>query len=308
MKGQSARPKSLTNKIIWIGIGMGVLFWVFESLFHGFFMHESNFIAQVLSPDLHEFYYRFLVLSLIIALSVFAQFTINKQRKAEETIRLAYAELDQIFNTSADGMRVIDKDFNVIRINETLLGLLDLSLDEVLGKKCYETFWGPKCHTPDCTLTRIIDGEELVKYEVEKEHKGGRMTCSLTATSFRAYTGELIGTVEDFRDITEEKQAEDALRQSEEQYRLLVENANDAIFIIQDGVIKFSNPRTEEMTGYSATELDGIPFINFIHPEDRKIVLESRRRRLKGEDPPSTYSFRVLNRSGEQLWVACWSP
>ena len=105
------------------------------------------------------------------------------------------------------------------------------------------------------------------------------------------------------REIEERNQAEDALRQSEEQYRLLVENANDAIFIIQDEVIKFSNPRTEEMTGYSATELDGIPFVNFIHPEDRKIVLESRRRRLKGEDPPSTYSFRVLNRSGEQLWV-----
>ena len=104
-------------------------------------------------------------------------------------------------------------------------------------------------------------------------------------------------------DISERKQAEMALRESEEKYRLLIENAMDAIFIAQDGVIKFANPRAERMTGYSAVQLVKIPFVNIIHREDRNMVLERHLKRLKGEDPPSIYTFRIINRAGDVLSV-----
>ena len=61
---------------------------------------------------------------------------------------------------------------------------------------------------------------------------------------------------------------EKALRDSEQKYRYLFENANDAIFIVQDGVIKFPNPRTVELTGYTEAELERISSANLIHPED----------------------------------------
>jgi PAS domain S-box-containing protein len=115
--------------------------------------------------------------------------------------------------------------------------------------------------------------------------------------------GEVIYLVPEGYDITERKQAEEALRESEEKYRQLVENANDAIFIIQDGKVKFPNFKTEEMTGYSEKELSEIPFKNIIHPDDREMVLERRRKRLMGEKPPSTYSFRMINKSGNELLV-----
>ncbi|MEE8479810.1 MAG: PAS domain S-box protein, partial [Desulfobacterales bacterium] len=105
------------------------------------------------------------------------------------------------------------------------------------------------------------------------------------------------------RDVTKRVRVEEALRDSEEKYRLLVENANDAIFIIQDGIVKFPNFKTEEMTGYSVKELYEIPFVNIIHPDDREMVLERRRKRLLGEKPPSTYSFRMINKSGDELLV-----
>jgi len=104
-------------------------------------------------------------------------------------------------------------------------------------------------------------------------------------------------------EIEEHKQAEQALQASEEKYRFLVENANDAIFVAQDGVIRFPNAKTEELTGYSAEELNKIPFANLIHPEDRDLVVENHKKRLKGGELPSAYSFRIINRDNEEFWV-----
>ena len=92
------------------------------------------------------------------------------------------------------------------------------------------------------------------------------------------------------------------LKESEEKYRRLVENANDAIFIVQDEIVKFPNPKAEEMIGYCAEELTTIPFVSLIHPEDKGMVADRQKRILTEEELPSTYSFRIISRGGEELW------
>jgi PAS domain S-box-containing protein len=110
----------------------------------------------------------------------------------------------------------------------------------------------------------------------------------------------MISTVQD---VTKRKQAQDALIESEEKYRLLVENADEAIFIAQDDVIKFPNPKTLELSGYSEEELAITPFADLIHPEDRQMVVERYRRRLNGENPLSDYAFRIISKANSVLWV-----
>lgn len=117
-------------------------------------------------------------------------------------------------------------------------------------------------------------------------------------------TNELSQTNEDLRqEISERQRAESALRESEEKYRLLVDNADIAIFIAQDQVIKFPNPRTLAITGYSAQELASDPFANIIYPEDRNMVFERHQKRLEGKDLPDSYEFRILNKNGKELWT-----
>ncbi|MFC1513207.1 response regulator [Thermodesulfobacteriota bacterium] len=126
---------------------------------------------------------------------------------AEKKVQQSLAELDQIFNTAADGMRVIDKNFDVVLFNDTFLPLIGLPRSEVEGKKCYEVFPGLCCHTPACPVTRIFGGEEEVVTEVDKVRLDGTtVSCIITAKPFRSPDGELIGIVEDFRDITEIRQ------------------------------------------------------------------------------------------------------
>jgi len=95
-----------------------------------------------------------------------------------------------------------------------------------------------------------------------------------------------------------------ALRESEEKYRLVVENAAEAILIAQEGMIKFANPACTEMSGYSEETLISKPFAEFIHPEDREIVFERYMRRLRGEEVfPPFYPFRVAVKRGPVRWV-----
>ena len=104
------------------------------------------------------------------------------------------------------------------------------------------------------------------------------------------------------RDVTERKLAETALRENEQKYRQVIENANDAIFIAQDETILFPNPRTLQLTGYAVEELAAMPFTDLIHPEDRQRVLDNYQKRMTGKQITSTYTFRFINKQKKILW------
>ncbi|HEY4311215.1 MAG TPA: PAS domain S-box protein [Pirellulales bacterium] len=104
-------------------------------------------------------------------------------------------------------------------------------------------------------------------------------------------------------DSGEWQRVKDALRISEEKYRVLIENANDAICVAQDGVVKFFNPKLQQMLGYTSEHLSTMPFTDVIADEDRPLVLDRYMRRLRGEDIPHQYEFRLLTSSGRRLWI-----
>ncbi len=196
------------RRAIWVAIFLGG--WLLTS-------HYLSGLDIPYSSDLLRF-------GMVVMVSLTVGILREQAWRSEKATEFAYAELDQIFNTAGGGMRVIDKDFNVLRVNETFLTLSGVSKDEAAGKKCYEVFGGPSCHTPGCTLSRILSGQKRVECEVEKERNDGiKIPCILTATPFRGPGGEPIGIVEDFKDITMRKQAEDEIRRLNEELELKIE-------------------------------------------------------------------------------------
>ncbi|MFH1050631.1 MAG: PAS domain S-box protein [bacterium] len=104
-------------------------------------------------------------------------------------------------------------------------------------------------------------------------------------------------------ELDEIKIIESALRESEEKYRTLIDNANEAIIVAQDNKLRFVNPKTEIITGYSSEELTSKPFLEFIHPGDRNLVGSNYLKRLRNEEIPNHYQFRIINKSGEEIWL-----
>jgi PAS domain S-box-containing protein len=101
----------------------------------------------------------------------------------------------------------------------------------------------------------------------------------------------------------ERRQFEEALRASEQKYRLVIDNALEGIFVAQDGCLRFLNPKVADIIDYSVDELLDRPFIDFIHPDDRKMVIDRHLRRLRGQIPPISYDFRVYTRGGDLRWI-----
>lgn len=145
---------------------------------------------------------------------------ITEGKKAEEALSQAYNELRQIFNAAGDAMRVIDTDFNIIRANDRYLNFVKLTKEEVSEKKCHELLGCNHCNTPQCCLTRVSNGEERFESELESSGADGRRVFLLiTSAALRNPSGDLIGVVQNIKDMTGRKQAEAAKASMETQLR-----------------------------------------------------------------------------------------
>ena len=84
---------------------------------------------------------------------------------------------------------------------------------------------------------------------------------------------------------------------------MLVENANEGILVLQDGLITFANPRAAQIVRYPRQDLESRPFTDFVFPEDRDKVFSHYRNRISGEPSPQQYTLRLVDFQGGTVWV-----
>jgi PAS domain S-box-containing protein len=104
--------------------------------------------------------------------------------------------------------------------------------------------------------------------------------------------------------LSRRRQAEKALMESEEKYRKVVNNVGEAIMVIQDGLVKFANPRAMELLGYSGDKLYSRRLVELVHPDDRQITDKLYLATLKGkETSPAYHGYRMIGKGGDVKWT-----
>ncbi len=106
--------------------------------------------------------------------------------------------------------------------------------------------------------------------------------------------------------LQERKRVEEALRESEEKFRLVVEHANEGIFVIQDATYKFVNDYGASYLGYTREEILAMRPFQMVHPEDCPLIEARVRRRLAGEKLEDIFDHRVVDAHGQVKWVTTW--
>ncbi|MGO9570229.1 MAG: PAS domain S-box protein [Desulfomonilaceae bacterium] len=103
-------------------------------------------------------------------------------------------------------------------------------------------------------------------------------------------------------EISNRELMSEALKASEEKYRLLVENSAEAVFVIQDGMLKFVNAKTLELSKFSKEELTSKPFYEFVHLEDRVTVMDHYLRLIEHDEAIYGLEFRFQDGKGDLRW------
>lgn len=104
-------------------------------------------------------------------------------------------------------------------------------------------------------------------------------------------------------DVTERNHTEEALRESDKKFQVLMENTSVGIYLIQDEKFIYVNPAFETITGATLSDLADIPFWRYVHPDFRELVKGRGSRCLKGETIPDRYEFKLVAKGGQERWV-----
>jgi PAS domain S-box-containing protein len=232
---------------------------------------------------------------------------ITQRKQTEEDLRQSEERFKQMAESAREVFWLFDcKARKVIYASP--------AYEKIWGRpvgRLYERYdeWERSIHPQDLasageSFTRVVEtgGGEPREYRIVRPD-GSVRWISDPAFAIRNPEGEIYRIAGVAGDITDRKQVEEALRKSEKDYRRVVENAHDAIFIAQGGRIPFANRKARQMGKSLGLDPQQSSYADFIFPEDRDMVAARHQRRLRGEKMPTIYSFRLQGKQGTRIWV-----
>ncbi|MEJ5244147.1 MAG: PAS domain S-box protein [Bacteroidota bacterium] len=224
---------------------------------------------------------------------------ISERKEADNVVQSSRAMYKSVFEATGTATIIVDEHGTILEANLQCLQDTGYSPEELVGTKWtnYVAKESLDMMIKYHNLRRIDPKLAPNSYEVKLINKKGEVRDVLLFANIIPNTKR---SVVSMLDLTERKRLEQSLRKSEQQYRLIMENVSEMIFLARDGKIIMANPKVIDFLGYSMEHIQNTPFIEFIHPDDRQMVLERHIKRLnKLIDEKETYEFRIVRSNGE---------
>jgi PAS domain S-box-containing protein len=222
-------------------------------------------------PTLWDF--RYYILGAIVfflaetALIIFLIAQRRRKKSAEEALHQKKEELDQFFNVTLDLLCIANTDGYFLRLNPEWERILGYSREELMAKRFFEFIHPDDLDRTQAAVSTLASQNKLLSFENRYRSKDGTYRW-LEWSSFP--TGNLIYAAA--RDITGRKQAEEALRESQDRFRQVAENVGDFIWEVDaKGLYRYTSPSVERILGYVPDELVGKKhFFDLFAPEVRE--------------------------------------
>jgi PAS domain S-box-containing protein len=235
---------------------------------------------------------------------------ITEQRRAEKAMLDLRRELELTMNSMEEGVHRVNLQGDIVFENQAAARMLGWEVSKLLGKSGHATMHhtrqdGTPYPIEECPIYATFrDGvSRHVADEVFWRQDGTSFPVEYQTAAMRNDRNEIVATVVTFRDITARKRAEEALRESEERYRELFENAKDAIYVHDlSGRYTSVNRAAERLSGFTRAEILGKHFSNFVLPRDLKHVRTNLCRKLD-EENETIYEVDMVRRDGQRVPV-----
>ncbi|MFQ6126069.1 MAG: PAS domain S-box protein [Candidatus Heimdallarchaeota archaeon] len=236
---------------------------------------------------------------------------ITEQKMAEMALQESEENYRTLFQESRDAIYFTTRGGRFIDANPAVMELFGYSRKELFLKNAQSLYVHPEDRT---RFQQEIEQQDSVRdFEVKLRKKDGTvMDCLLTSTVRRTKNGNIIGYQGIIRDITDQKRNEEALRESEEQFRVVSESALVGLVIIQENHLKYANDTTARMAGYTREEMLNWTikeFMKRVYVDDQPFVLDQLQKKQTGIKSGIIphYTIRIVTKTGELRWVEIFS-
>jgi PAS domain S-box-containing protein len=268
---------------------------------------EPAFVSRTEDVSSYGFVFKDAGETILLA-SVKMAFRLYDARKAaderEAALQASEARFRSLFDEAPVGYHELNLEGEVVNVNETELRMLGYERSEVLGQKIWKLVVEPESHgAVSAKLSgRLQPGKRYERTFRRKD--GSTITVMVDDVLLKDSTGKATGIRSTIQDVTRNREADQRLHESEERYRILIENATETIAVVQNSLIKFANAPAEQLTGYSRRELLGKPFADLLLHEDRERALLNQQQRIDGSLPATNVEkIRIKRRDGSIRWV-----
>jgi PAS domain S-box-containing protein len=233
---------------------------------------------------------------------------VTERKKAEELLQEANkwaeeerAKSEAIIEALGDGISIIDETFKVLYQNEVHKNLVG---GDKSGQYCYSAYALSDKVCEGCPVALSFEDGKIHTLEKRALRDKGLVHVEIKSSPLRNSTGEITACIEAVRDITQRRQIEEKLQESEERFRRIFEDGPLGIIISDPNyrVLK-ANKSFCEMLGYSEEELVGHSIEDFTHPQDRDKSATLAKQALKGEIPLFQLEKRYVKKNRESLWI-----
>ena len=231
---------------------------------------------------------------------------ITKRKKAEISLRESEERYRKIYENSQEGIFQCTFEGRYLNVNPSYARMHGYeSPDQMMGAQDFaRKLWVDSKEETRFAEQLRRDGE-VQNFESKRRRRDGSVFwASTNAHTVRGHKGEVIYHEGITQDITDLKKTQEALRESEEQFRSLADEAGLGIYLIQDGLFKYVNMKFADIYGYRVDEIvDKIGPMDLVIPEDAPIVAENVAKRFSGEVDFINYELRVPRRNGDVITV-----
>ena len=232
---------------------------------------------------------------------------ITERKRKEEALRETNKYLDTLFSCANVPIIVWDRQFKITRFNPAFESLTGRISKDVVGGPLEVLFPPSSVESSMELIKNMLGGERWEIVEIPILHLDGSVRTLLwnSATIFADEGKTPIAAIAQGHDITERKQVEEVLRQSEDKYRMLSEFTYDWVYWLDnDHSFIYSSPSCERITGHTDEEFINDPtlFLRIIHPDDRALMVDHRK--TYGSNPDhGDLDFRIICKDGSEKWI-----
>jgi PAS domain S-box-containing protein len=223
---------------------------------------------------------------------------ITESTHAKDASQASEERYHHVLDTMLEGFQIIDYDWRYVYVNETAARQGHFSKEALTGHPMMEMYPGIDNTEMFRTLRKCMESRVPSRMENKFIYPNDDIAWFELSIQPSEEGIFILST-----DVTERMRAEEALRESEEKFRVLAETAPAAIVLYQGERIVYVNSAATRLYGYSSEELLEMKFWEWVHPDHRQMVMNRGMARQRGEQVPTQYEHRFINKSGEEGWV-----